>query len=42
LRKIQIAKLLPVSDDTPLIAIPIRPNSYSQSYFAQPVLVAPS
>jgi hypothetical protein len=33
--------LILVSDDTPLTAIPVRPNSYSQSYFAQPVLVAP-
>jgi hypothetical protein len=33
--------LIPVSDATPLAAIPTRPNSYSQSYFAQPVLAAP-
>jgi hypothetical protein len=33
--------LILVSDATPLAAIPTRPNSYSQSYFAQPVLAAP-
>jgi hypothetical protein len=33
--------LISISDATPLTAIPTRPNSYSQSYFAQPVLAAP-
>jgi hypothetical protein len=33
--------LILVSDATPLTAIPTRPNSYSQSYFAQPLLAAP-
>jgi hypothetical protein len=33
--------LIPVSDATPLAAIPTRPHSYSQSYFAQLVLAAP-
>jgi hypothetical protein len=33
--------LIPVSNAQPLAAIPPRPHSYSQSYFAQPVLVAP-
>jgi hypothetical protein len=33
--------LIPISDATPLAAIPTRPHSYSQSYFAQPVLAAP-
>jgi hypothetical protein len=33
--------LIPVSDATSLAAIPTRPNSYSQSYFAQLVLAAP-
>jgi hypothetical protein len=33
--------LIPVSDATPLAAIPTRPHRYSQSYFAQPVLAAP-
>jgi hypothetical protein len=33
--------LIPVSNAQPLTAIPPRPHSYSQSYFAQPVLVAP-
>jgi hypothetical protein len=33
--------LIPVSNAQPLAAIPPRPHSYSQSYFARPVLVAP-
>jgi hypothetical protein len=33
--------LIPVSDATPLVAIPPRPHSYNESYFAQPVLAAP-
>jgi hypothetical protein len=33
--------LILVSDATPLTTIPPRPHSYSQSYFAQPVLAAP-
>jgi hypothetical protein len=33
--------LIPVSDALPLAAIPPKPRSYGQSYFAQPVLVAP-
>jgi hypothetical protein len=33
--------LIPVSDALPLAAIPPKPRSYGQSYFAQPVLAAP-
>jgi hypothetical protein len=33
--------LIPVSDATALAAIPPRPHSYSQSYFAHLVLAAP-
>jgi hypothetical protein len=34
--------LIPISNAQPLTTIPPRPHSYSQSYFAQPVLAAPS
>jgi hypothetical protein len=33
--------LIPVSDALPLAAIPPKPRSYGQSYFAQPVLTTP-
>jgi hypothetical protein len=33
--------LIPVSNALPLAAIPPKPRSYGQSYFAQPVLTAP-
>jgi hypothetical protein len=33
--------LIPVSDALPLAAIPPKPCSYGQSYFAQPILAAP-